>query len=74
MNILLPSYDFNVVTLGMGYILGDLAVDLGFELLLGDRRTVGLINWYNNPEYKSAMPGKYGMTMFVPNMSVHYRF
>jgi len=74
MNVLLPSYDFNVLTMGVGYALDGLVVDLGFELLMGAKRTVGFLNWYFDPAYAAAMPGTYGMTLLVPNVSVSYRF
>lgn len=74
MNVLLPSYDFNVATFGLGYVLDGLAIDLGFELLMGAKRTVGFLNWYFDPEYKSAMPGTYEMTLLVPNLSIRYEF
>jgi long-chain fatty acid transport protein len=74
MNVLLPSYDFNALTAGLGYTMDGLAVDLGFELLMGVKRTVGLAKWSSDPAYEAAMPGTYRMTLLVPNASVSYRF
>ncbi len=67
MNVLIPSYDFNVVTFGLGYSLNGLQLDFGMEMLFGKDREIGL-------EYESAMPGVHGMNILVPNFSVSYRF
>ncbi|MBN2244891.1 MAG: outer membrane protein transport protein [Candidatus Aminicenantes bacterium] len=67
MTVLIPSYDFNVVTFGFGYSMNGLQLDFGMEMLLGKDREIDL-------EYGSAMPGFHGMKIFVPNFSVNYRF
>jgi len=81
MNILLPNYDFNVLTLGVGYNMNGLRIDLGFEYLMGKERIIDFVKTYNSaqnpyydPEYESAMPGAYKMKIFVPNISVSYKF
>lgn len=74
MNVLLPSYDFNVLTFGVGYTLGDLKLDFGFEYLKGQERKVSYVDVMTKPEYHSAMPGIYNMTIIVPNISISYRF
>lgn len=67
MNVLLPSYDFNVITLGVGYATSGLQLDFGIEYLMGKDRSVGLAN-------ELAMPGTYTMKLWVPNISISYKF
>lgn len=74
MNVLLPSYNFNVLTFGLGYALGDLKLDFGFEYLKGQERKISYVDVLTKPEYHSAMPGTYNMTLLVPNVSISYRF
>jgi len=74
MNVLLPSYDFNVLTFGVGYTLGDLKLDFGFEYLKGQERKVSYVDVLTKPEYHAAMPGIYNLTIIVPNISISYRF
>ena len=42
-NILLPSIDYNVATLGFGFNTGKIIVDFTLEYLMGDERVVGLL-------------------------------
>ncbi|MBN1270850.1 MAG: outer membrane protein transport protein [Candidatus Aminicenantes bacterium] len=79
MNVLLPSFDFNVVTVGFGYRLDGLQVDLAFEYLMGKDREIDplltiLGSPLYDPEYDTAQPGKHTMKILVPNISVSYRF
>jgi long-chain fatty acid transport protein len=74
LNILLPNFNFNVITLGAGWDLGGLVIDVGGELLLGRQRTVDYAKWLLDPNYASSMPGVYKMMIFVPNLSVSYKF
>ncbi|MFP4082206.1 MAG: OmpP1/FadL family transporter [Candidatus Aminicenantes bacterium] len=74
MNVLIPSYDYNVITLGFGYNLDGLQIDVGFEYLMGKEREVPYEKWVLNPEWQSAMPGIYDMNIVVPNVSVSYSF
>ncbi|MBM3285388.1 MAG: hypothetical protein FJY81_05905 [Candidatus Aminicenantes bacterium] len=75
LNVLLPSYTFNAFTLGLGYGLNDLVIDFGFEMLLGKQREVNYAKKIAYPEdYKSAQPGVYKMKIFVPNISISYKF
>ena len=81
MNILLPNYDFNVLTFGLGYNLNGLQIDLGFEYLMGKERSVDFAKTFNSPsnpyfdkEFEDAMPGTYNMKIIVPNISISYRF
>lgn len=67
MNILLPNYDFNGLTFGLGYETKGLSLDFGVEYLIGKERTIGA-------ELVDAMPGVYNMKILVPTVSVHYKF
>lgn len=82
MNILLPNYDFSVFTLGFGYELNGLQIDLGIEYLIGKERNtpyeVALLTFPPffeiKKEYQTAMPGTYKMNIIVPNVSISYKF
>jgi long-chain fatty acid transport protein len=74
MNVLIPTFDFNVVTAGIGYSLDTLQIDFGMEYLMGQERTVDLIKTMTDPEWATAMPGTYNMNIIVPNLSISYRF
>ena len=71
---LLPSFDFNVLTVGLGYALDGLNIDLGFEYLMGKERSVSWADKLSNPDYSVSTPGTYGMNIVVPNISVSYKF
>ncbi|MFW6137146.1 MAG: OmpP1/FadL family transporter [Candidatus Aminicenantaceae bacterium] len=68
MNVLLPSFDFNVITAGFGYRSGGLQLDAGFEYLIGKDREVPLLV----SGEMLGMPGKYSMTILVPNITLAY--
>jgi long-chain fatty acid transport protein len=65
LNILLPGFDFNGLTFGVGYRSGALVLDFGLEYLMGRERAVPA---------GAEMPGVYDMTIVVPNISVSYHF
>jgi long-chain fatty acid transport protein len=73
LNILLPSYDFNGLTIGAGYQTGGLSLDFGLEVLLGRQRSVDYFKTLTDPSW-TAMPGVYKMTIIVPAFSVGYNF
>jgi len=66
MNVLVPSYGYNVVTFGFGYSLNSLQLDFGLEYLMGKDRDVAA-----SP---GNMPGSYTMNIIVPNLSISYKF
>jgi long-chain fatty acid transport protein len=66
MNILIPSFTFNSVALGLGYAKGGLHLDLGVEYLVGQKRTI--------TDTEAMMPGIYTMHMPVPFFSLSYAF
>jgi long-subunit fatty acid transport protein len=67
LNILLPNFDFNTLTIGLGYETKGLCLDFGVEVLLGQERSIGAA-------LVDAMPGVYNMKILVPTVSVHYKF
>jgi long-chain fatty acid transport protein len=74
MNFLLPSYTFNVFTVGLGYTLNGLVIDLGLEFLAGKGREVEYAKWLLDPVFANAQPGAYDMSIIVPNISISYKF
>lgn len=79
MNVLLPNYDFHVVTAGVGYNLDGFQVDLGFEYLMGKERNIPLakvspLSPLFDPEWETAMPGTHELNIFVLNISFGYKF
>jgi long-chain fatty acid transport protein len=75
MNILLPNYNFNTITAGLGYTSGGLQIDLGFEYLMGQDRDLPYLTWLLDPvTYGNAMPGHFGMNIIVPSLSLSYKF
>ncbi len=74
LNILLPSYTFNVVTAGFGYKVVGIQLDFGVEYLMGRDRGVSYLKTLTDPAFATAMPGAYHMNILVPNLSIGYRF
>ena len=74
MNVLLPNYDFNVFTLGFGYELNGLQIDLGIEYLIGSERNIPSEKVLIDPDWKTAMPGLHSLNIIVPNVSISYKF
>jgi len=83
MNILLPSYDFDGFTFGVGYKAGAFQIDACLEYLSGAERRVDFLKVFKhalipNPFYDSdferAMPGLYNMTIFAPSITLTYNW
>jgi len=74
MNVLLPSFDFNVITLGFGYDLDSLHLDFSLEYMMGENRNVPADRVATDPEWASAMSGAYTMKVVVPSLSISYKF
>ncbi len=66
-NILLPNIDYNAITVGIGYKKNKIAIDFGFEYVMGTDRVVPLTEL-------DAMPGTHGMDILVPNLTFTYYF
>jgi len=74
MKVLLPNFDFNVITVGIGTNLDGLQLDFGIEYLMGKERNVPVERVLTDPDWETAQPGRYNMKIFVPTISVSYRF
>lgn len=64
MNILIPSFTYNTLTVGFGYKKGSFTVDFGLEYLMGQKRTI--------TDVTADMPGIYEMHILVPMISLGY--
>jgi long-chain fatty acid transport protein len=69
LNILLPTYTFNVLTLGLGFKTEDLIIDLGVEYMAGKKRRISM-----NEIIGRGMPGIHSMKIIAPNISFTYIF
>jgi long-chain fatty acid transport protein len=67
-NILLPGFDYNVVTFGLGYNTGKVNIDLCFEYVIGKERDVGLLE----ADPAAGMPGIHKFDIFVPNIAITF--
>ena len=65
LNFLVPNFDFNVITLGIGYSMNGMNLDCVLEYLQGKDRDIAM-NGINE------MPGYYTMKLFVPMVSISY--
>jgi long-chain fatty acid transport protein len=74
MNVLLPIFDFNAITAGFGYSLNGLNIDFGMEYLKGKERFIDPVLQATDPDYATAMPGTYNMTIWVATVAVSYKF
>jgi len=87
LNFLLPSFDMNAFTFGLGFPLGNFEFDFGFEILKAKQRIIPF--GINNPSYKdivqdptgdflydvayaACQPGTYGFSGIVPTVSIVY--
>ena len=74
LNVLLPIFDFNAITAGFGYSLNGLDLDFGMEYLKGKERYIDPALVATDPDYATAMPGRYNMKIFVLTVAVSYKF
>ncbi len=68
MNVLLPNFDFNVITFGLGYVTNGLELNFGFEYLMGKDRNIAI----DMSGEQESMPGVYTMKIIVPTVSIGY--
>lgn len=66
MNVLLPSFNFNVITFGIGIKRESYNLDIGVEYLIGKERNVA--------QTADNMPGTYNMSIITPSVSFTYKF
>jgi long-chain fatty acid transport protein len=84
MNVLVPNYNFHVLTAGVGYNLNGLQIDFSIEYLMGKERTVDFavtplpvapfFEIVMPLGFETAMPGTYSQDILAPNISVSYKF
>jgi len=78
LNILLPSFDFDVLTCGIGYSRKNLQFDVGLEYWNGNERNIPLEKTlgdpFPDPDWAYAMPGEHRMSVVIPNISLSFRF
>ena len=67
MNVLVPNYDFNNFSFGVGYENNGLSIDFVVEYLMAKERVVPIT-------YPEAMPGTYNMKIWAPGVSLSYSF
>jgi long-chain fatty acid transport protein len=73
-NILIPSFDYNGLTLGFGRTVGGIQIDFGLEMLFGKKRIIDFVQIQTVPPPTTPMLGTYTMTILVPHLSVSHRF
>ena len=66
-NIIFPSIDYNAVTVGASYCLGQVMLDFGFEYLMGSDREIAQSALGN-------MPGTHGMDIWAASLGLSYSF
>ncbi|MFC2166533.1 OmpP1/FadL family transporter [Acidobacteriota bacterium] len=67
LNVLVPGYDFNAITGGVGIVMNKFTIDLSAEYLFGKERDIAF-NEVNE------MPGIYGMKIFAITASLIYEW
>jgi long-chain fatty acid transport protein len=68
LTILLPNISYNGITVGVGYDLGNLFFDIGFEYLMGTEREITIAN-----TTKYNMPGIQNMNIFSASVGAGIR-
>ncbi|MFO7866562.1 MAG: outer membrane protein transport protein [Candidatus Aminicenantes bacterium] len=67
MNVLIPSYTFNVLTFGLGRSCAGLEIGAAIEYLMGEEREIA----FNS---ESGQPGVYNMNILTPLLSIAYQW
>ena len=67
LNVLVPGFDFNAITGGIGLVMNNFTIDLSAEYLFGKERDIGL-------DGINEMPGVYGMGIFAASISLIYEW
>ena len=67
LNVLIPGFDFNAITGGVGIVMNNISIDLSAEYLFGTERNI-TFNGINE------MPGVYGMGIFAATISLIYQW
>ncbi len=67
MNVLVPNYDFNSISGGLGFVLNNFKIDVTAEYLFGKERDIAI-------SLANEMPGVYGMNILALNFSLIYEW
>lgn len=67
MNVLVPNYDFNAISGGIGIALNGFTIDVTAEYLFGKDRDVAFVE-------ANEMPGLYGMNVFAASINLIYEW
>lgn len=67
LNVLVPGFDFNAITGGIGLVMNNLTIDLSAEYLFGKERDIKF-------DGINEMPGVYGMSVFAATVSLIYEW
>ncbi len=67
LNVLVPNYDFNAISAGVGIVMNNFTIDLAGEYLMGTERDIVL-------DGINEMPGVYGMNIFAITASLIYQW
>ncbi|MDD8020465.1 MAG: outer membrane protein transport protein [Acidobacteriota bacterium] len=73
LNVLLPTFDCQGITVGFGYDWKGLSISWGFEYLSGKNRQAAY-ELGADDSFEPVMPGTYKMYQVVPSVSVSYKF
>lgn len=71
--MILHYFNYSIFTAGFGYELDGLQIDLSFEYLKGKDRDIPYEKVLLDPEWETAMPGLYKMTVIIPTVSISYK-
>jgi long-chain fatty acid transport protein len=74
LNVLLPSATFSSLNAGFGYSPNGLEIDFTVEYLIGKDREVPFEKTVTDPEWESAMPGMYELSILTLEFSIGYRW
>ena len=67
LNVLVPGYDFNAISGGVGIVMNNFTIDLTAEYLFGKERNIAL-------DGINEMPGIYGMKILAVTASLIYQW
>lgn len=67
LNVLIPNYDFNSISGGLGFVLNNFTIDLTAEYLFGKERDIAI-------SALNQMPGVYNLNILALNISLIYEW
>jgi long-chain fatty acid transport protein len=74
MNVLLPITDFNSISGGFGYNINGIVLDFAVEYLSGKQRDIPYGKTVADPDWESAMPGKYDLHILAIELAIGYKW